>query len=81
MSEKNPSLCSRCLCDPCQCGRSLAAPAGSALRRSFSQEELVTEARQWIRSHYPDSDTDTRMARLGLLIDLTVKLTDRLAKH
>jgi len=51
----------------------LAQARGSALRRSFSQEEIVTAAREWIRTHYPDSDPDTRMARLGLLIEF---LTD-----
>lgn len=53
---------------------SLDAPAGSALRRSFSQDELVTEARQWIKTHYPDSDPDVRMAKLGLLIDFVTDI-------
>lgn len=44
------------------------------LRRSLSQSELVIEARQWIKTHYPDSDPDTRMARLGLLIDFVTDL-------
>ncbi len=49
-------------------------PPESAIYRSFTQQELINEAREWIRTHYPDSDQDTRMARLGLLIDFVTDL-------
>lgn len=49
-------------------------PVSSTQRLSFSQAEIVSAARHWIKTHYQDSDPDTRMARLGLLIDFVTDL-------
>lgn len=46
------------------------------LRKSFTQEELVQAAKEWIKTSYPatDYDRDLRMQRLGLLIDFVTDL-------
>jgi len=57
--------------------RRSGAPSGSEpLRKSFSQEEIVAAAKQWIREKYPatEHDQDLRMTRLGLLIDFVTDL-------
>lgn len=43
-------------------------------RRSFTQEEIVSEAQRWIKTHYGDSDYETRMTRLGLLYDFVTDI-------
>ena len=47
---------------------------GSPYRRAFSQEEIVTAARDWNRIHYADADPETRMAQMGMLIDFVTDI-------
>jgi hypothetical protein len=46
------------------------------LRKSFTQDELVQAAMEWIKTQYPavEYDQDLRMTRLGLLIDFVTDI-------